>query len=82
MDVLILATENCNHRPQVEELLKKLEVSYEVKFIEQHPNLVQKYKVQSSPNIVVDNEIVFRGDCGRPLPTAGELKTMFSNRQL
>jgi glutaredoxin len=80
MDVLIIATENCNHRPLVEERLKKMNIPYQVRFIDRHPDLVKKFGVSSSPNIIVDEEVIFRGDCGRPLPTEGELKALFSKR--
>ena len=80
MNVLIIATENCNHRPLVEERLKKLNIPYQVRFIDSHPERVEKFEVSSSPNIIVDEEVIFSGDCGQPLPTEGELKALFSKR--
>jgi len=79
MEVLILATKDCNHRPQVEEKLKQMNISYSVKYIDEHPELVEKFGAHSSPNIVVDGTVVFRADQERSLPTKGELKAIFSS---
>lgn len=78
MDILILATKNCNHRPLLEEQLKKMGISYEVRLVEEHPELVEKYRAHSSPIIIVDGEVVFRGDGDQPIPTEGELKSLFT----
>lgn len=79
MNVFILATKGCNHRPLLEEFLKKLNVSYEVRFVDEHPELVKKYQAHSSPYLIVDGEAVFRGDGGQPLPTVKELEAIFSS---
>ncbi|WP_445666595.1 thioredoxin family protein [Fodinibius sp. AD559] len=78
MEVLILATKDCNHRPLVEERLKKMGISYEVRYVDEHPKLVEKYEAHSSPNIIVDGEVVYRGDYGDPIPTEDELKSLFN----
>lgn len=78
MYILILATKNCNHRPLVEERLKKMGFSYEVRLVDEHPELVKKYRVHSSPNIIVDGELVFRGDGSQDIPTDSELKSLLT----
>lgn len=79
MEVLILATKDCNHRPQVEEQLKRMNISYNVKYVDEHPELVKKLKAHSSPNIIVDGKVVFRANHERSLPTEGELEVIFSS---
>jgi len=79
MDILILATKGCNHRPLLEQQLKKLNISYTVRYVDEHPELVKTFRVHSSPNLIADGEVVFRGDCDRPLPTEGELKVIISS---
>ena len=73
-----MATKNCSHRPLVEEQLKKMCISYEVRLVDEHPELVKNYRVHSSPNIIVDGMVVFRGDGSRPIPTEGELKSFLT----
>lgn len=74
MDVLIIATKDCNHRPLVEEQLKKINIPYEVQYVDEHPDLIKKYEAHSSPNIIVNGEVVFRANHERSLPTDEELK--------
>ena len=78
MDIFILATKGCNHRPLLEQQLKKLNISYKVRYVDEHPELIKKFRAHSSPNLIADGEVVFRGDCDRSLPTEGELKKLFA----
>jgi|AntRauTorcE11897_2_1112592.scaffolds.fasta_scaffold15245_3 glutaredoxin len=78
MKVLILATKDCHHRPQVEEQLRKRDISYHIKYVDEHPDLVQKFKTYSSPNIIINGEVVFRANHEQSLPTKEELKAIFS----
>ncbi len=77
MNVLILATENCNHRPLVEKQLKKMNISYEVQYVDKKPELIRRFSI-SSPNIIVNGKIAFRANEERSLPTEAELEAMFS----
>ena len=74
MNVRIIATEDCNHRPLVEERLKKMNIPYEVQYVDEHPELVKKFGAHSSPNIIVNDVVVFRANHERSLPTEEELK--------
>jgi glutaredoxin len=78
MKILILATKNCNHRPQLETRLKKMNIPYNLKYVEEHPELATRFKIHSSPNIIVDGEVVFRGEGEQSLPSKQELKMLFA----
>lgn len=74
MKVRIIATRNCSHYHNLERELKDLAVVYEVLFVEDHPEIVQRYSIRHSPNLVVDDEVVFRRQ-----PTEGELRALFTS---
>ena len=76
MDVMIIATKTCTHRMQLEQELASLKIPYCVYFVEDHPDLVQKFGIRHSPNLVVDDEVVFRKQ-----PTEIELHSLFDARQ-
>ncbi len=73
MNVVIIATKNCNHRPMLEKNLQSLGVSYSVQFVDDYPELIPKYDIRRSPNLVVDEQVVFRPGTGKTLPTPAEL---------
>ncbi|MCW9023102.1 MAG: thioredoxin family protein [Gammaproteobacteria bacterium] len=73
MNVKIIATRSCNHRPNIEKELKELGVDYKVLFVEEHPNVVAKYSIRHSPKVMIDEEIVCRGQ-----PCEDELKTLLN----
>ena len=73
MRVSIIATHSCSHRPNLEQELQNLAVKYEVLFVEDHPDVVARYQIRHSPNLVVDDEVVFRRQ-----PTADELREYFA----
>lgn len=71
MNVKIIATRGCNHRPNIERELKDLGIPYEVIYAEDDPESVKRYHIRHSPNIVVDDEVVCRGQ-----PSEGELRVL------
>ena len=75
MDVMIIATKACTHRPDLEKELECLHIPYHVNFIEDHPDLVEKFSIRHSPNLIVDDEVVFRTQ-----PTEAELHAFFSSK--
>ena len=75
MDVLIIATKDCSHMSTFERQLRDLGVNYKLKYVEDDPEALQKYKIQSSPNLVVDDKVVFRVSPNASLPTEAELKS-------
>ena len=60
MNVRIIATHDCSHYRNLERELKDLAVVYEVLFVEDHPEIVERYSIRHSPSLVVDDEVVFR----------------------
>jgi len=70
MDVKIIATKECAHRPNLEHELQQLGVEYELIFVEDAPDVVKQFNIRHSPNLVLDDEVVFRSQ-----PSEEELKT-------
>lgn len=75
MDVMIIATKACTHRKDLEKELACMRIPYRVCFVEDCADLVQKLGIRHSPNLVVDDEVVFR-----KLPTAEELHVYFGTK--
>ncbi len=71
MNVQIICTHGCSHRHGLERELRDLGVDYELLFVEEHPEVAQKYAIRHSPNLVVDGKVVCRGQ-----PTEGELRKL------
>ncbi len=68
MNVQIIATHQCTHRPNLERELGELGVPFEVIFIEENPDNILHYQIRHSPNLVVDGRVVCRGQ-----PTEAQL---------
>lgn len=71
MNVQIIATKQCMHRPSLEKELQDLHVNYRVLYVEEHPDLVERLGIRHSPNLVVDDQVAFRGQ-----PTEAQLKQL------
>ena len=76
MDVMIIATKACTHYKNLGKELECLRIPYRVCFLEDCPDLVQKFSIRHSPNLVVDDEVVFRKQ-----PTEVELHAYFSTKR-
>ena len=76
MDVKIIATKACTHRHNLEKELECLRIPYRVCFVEDCADLVQKFSIRHSPNLVVDDEVVFRKQ-----PTEVELHAYFDTKK-
>jgi len=76
MDVMIIATKACTHRKHLEKELESLRIPYRVCFVEDCTDLVQKFSIRHSPNLVVDDEVVFRKQ-----PTEVELHAYFDTKK-
>ncbi len=72
MNVKIIATKNCTHSLSLQHELKDMEIPFEVMFVEEHPELVETYAIRHSPNLLVNDVIIFR-----ELPTTSELRQFF-----
>ncbi len=73
MNVIIIATKTCSHRPTLERELQELKIPHQVMYVEDHPDLVEKYHIRHSPNLLVGDEVAFRGQ-----PTEGEIQAYFT----
>ena len=69
MDVMIIATKDCSHCANLTKELNDLGVEYRLVFAEDEPELVRKYGIRHSPNLIVDEEVKFRRQ-----PTEQELR--------
>jgi len=72
MNVIILATKDCSHCKNLSRELKDIGVEHNVVYCDDNPELVQKYNIRHSPNLIVNGEVVFRKQ-----PTEKELKELF-----
>lgn len=73
MNVMIIATRTCSHCRHLEHELRDLGVAHELLFVEDHPEVVTRFDIRHSPNLVVDGEVMFRR-----LPTGKELRNLFA----
>jgi len=72
MNVKIVATKSCSHCKGLQHELGELGIPFEVLYVEEHPDVVATYGIRHSPNLLVDEEIVFRGQ-----PSVHELRDFF-----
>ncbi len=61
MKIIIAATKKCTHRPKLEEQLQDAGLQYEVMYFEDHPELIEVYKLKTSPLLIVDDKVVSVG---------------------
>jgi len=74
MDVMIIASENCSHCANLSRELDDLGIDYRILYAESEPELVQKYNIRHSPNLIVDGEVKFRRQ-----PTEHELRACLNH---
>ena len=67
---MIIATKRCSHRPNLERELRALGVDYDLVFVEDNPEIAQRYAIRHSTNLVV-GEVVYRGQ-----PSEAELRSL------
>ena len=73
MDVKIIATRSCSHRLDLQRELNEMDIPFELLFVEEHPDMVVTHSIRHSPNLLVNDEVVFRGQ-----PSPQELQQFFS----
>ena len=61
MKIIIAATKTCTHRPKLEEQLQDAGLQYELLYFEDHPELIEKYELKTSPLFIVDDNVVSAG---------------------
>ena len=76
MEVILAVTKTCNHCPVLERELKKLGVPYCVRYHEDHPEMIEKYKLKHSPVVIVDGEVIFNG-----MPNLSALREFFLEKK-
>ena len=76
MKIQVIATHSCSHRPGLERELQDLGYTYELFYVEDHPDIVAQYGIRHSPNLVVNGKVVCRGQ----LPE-GELRRLIEAAQ-
>jgi glutaredoxin len=79
MNVSIISTQNCPHRSMLERQLKSKRILYTVKLVDENPELIEKYNIQSSLIIVVEDKVVFRPTCQKPFPIQDDLMKILKN---
>lgn len=72
MKVQILATRSCSHCTGLQHELRDIGIPFEVLYVEEYPDLVSAHGIRHSPNLLVNDKVVFRGQ-----PTLHELRTLF-----
>jgi rhodanese-related sulfurtransferase/glutaredoxin len=77
MKITIAATKTCQHRPILEEQLQDAGLPYEVMFFEDHPEMIEKYHLKTSPLFIVNDKVVSVGLPGEK--KIMELKTERTN---
>ncbi len=75
-EIFIIATRNCTHAPNLKRELADLGHDCEIKYVEDHPELVDRFQIRHSPNLVIDDEVVFRHQ-----PTESELRAALASRE-
>jgi predicted thioredoxin/glutaredoxin len=71
MKIIIAATKTCNHRPLLEQELKDAGLDYTVKYFDENPDIIKKFKIKKSPLLIVDGELISVG-----MPQHGEVKEL------
>jgi hypothetical protein len=72
MNVQLLVTHTDFCLPNLECELKSIGIDYHIEYIEDNPDLVSAHHIRHSPNVFVNDKLVFRN-----LPTQAELKAYF-----
>ena len=72
MNVMILATRGCSHCKNFSRELDDIGIEHQVRYCDDEPELVQRYGIRHSPNLIVDDAVIFRRQ-----PTEHELREFF-----
>jgi len=57
----ILTTPSCIHCKVVEEMLDKMNMSYQVIDVTEKPEYLEKYPIFTAPGVVIDEKLEFTG---------------------
>nr|SPS05986.1 protein of unknown function [Candidatus Nitrotoga fabula] len=73
MDIKLLTTRTC-HCSNIEQELRDLDLVYERCYVEEHPELVERFKVRHCPVLIIDEARVIPVDG----LTEGQIKALLS----
>ncbi|MBY4679132.1 hypothetical protein [Marinobacterium arenosum] len=76
MRVQLLVTKTDFSLPNLEKEFGDLGIRYEITYLENHPELIRAHNIRHSPNILVDDKLVFRHQ-----PSEQELREFFARWQ-
>lgn len=71
MEIQLVCTRGCSHRPNLEHELNELGVTYELIFVEDRPDMAERLGIRHSPNIVIDGVLACSGQ-----PDEAELRRL------
>jgi hypothetical protein len=72
--VVVVASKSCSHYPLLAQELRTLDVGHEVRFVQDEPELIERHGFYQSPNLIVGDQVAFRGEADHPLPSRPELE--------
>jgi hypothetical protein len=81
VNIVIAATKACNHRLLLERQFQSLGIPHSVQFVEDHPELIEKHSIHSSPAILVDGQMIFKRTDANPMPSLGQLGELFGRHE-
>ncbi len=61
MNIRVVATKTCPLRAELEKQLQDAGLQYKLLYFEDRPELIETYKLKTSPLLVVDHEVVSVG---------------------
>ena len=73
MDIKLLTTRTC-HCSSIEQELRDLDLVYERCYVEEHPELVERFKVRHCPVLIIDETRVIPVDG----LTEGQIRTLIN----
>ena len=73
MDIKLLTTRTC-HCSNIEQELRDLHLAYERCYVEEHPELVERFKVRHCPVLIIDETRVIPVDG----LTEGQIRTLIN----
>ncbi len=61
MKVEVLTTPGCSNCKVLEDMLDKLEISYELIDVTEKPEFLEKFPIFMAPGLVIDGKLMFTG---------------------
>jgi hypothetical protein len=74
MNIILAATKTCNLRPLLEQELQDTGLDYRLKYFDEHPDLIKKFKIKTSPLLIVNGKLI-----SVRMPEHGKVKQLRGN---